>query len=53
MINIDRDTEWQPMMNKIMAKLKDLEDEIGLVKSDLKFMIKEFDKVIKNVKKVK
>jgi len=50
MINIDRDREWQPMMDKIMAKLKELEDEIGLVKSNTKFIVKTIDKFIKKVK---
>ncbi len=49
-IQVDLEREFVPAINKIMAKLKDLEKEIGLVKSNTEFMIKSFDKVIKKVR---
>ena len=39
---------------KPMAKrIADLETKIDLVKSDIELLISQFDKVIKNIKKVK
>ena len=46
-IQIDRDLEWFPMMNKIVGKLDKLKEEIDLVKSNSELQLKEFDKVIK------
>jgi len=43
-IQVDRDLEFFPAIDKIMAKFKDLEDKIDLVKSDLELMIKESGK---------
>jgi len=38
---------------KPMAKrIADLETKIDLLKTDIKFLIEQFDKVIKNIKKV-
>lgn len=51
-IVIDRDREWLPMMNKILAKLDKLEKQIWLVKSNTELQNRNFDKVIKE-KKVK
>ena len=45
-IQIDRDREWFPMMNKILGKLDKIEEQIGLVKSNTELQLKAFDKVI-------
>lgn len=45
-IKVDRDLEFFPAIKKIMEKLE-------LIKKDTNFLIKEFDKVIKEKKKVK
>ena len=40
-------------VNEPMAKrIADIETKIDLLKSDTKFLIEQFDKVIKNIKKV-
>lgn len=49
-IEIDRDLEWLPMMNKIIAKLDNIEDKIEAAKSNTELQLKEFDKVLKKVK---
>ena len=51
-IQVDRDLEWYPMMNKILGKLDKLKEEIDLVKSNSELQLKEFDKVIKLSKQV-
>ena len=43
-IDVDRDTEFIPNINKILAKLKELEDKIDLVKSNSDLLIKELSK---------
>jgi len=48
-IDIDRDLEFFPAIDKIMAKLKELEEKIDLVKSDLELMIKSSGKITKKV----
>ena len=52
-IQVDRDREWLPMMKKILAKLDKLEEQIGLVKSNTELQNRNFDKVMKEIKKVK
>lgn len=49
-IQVDRDLEFIPAMKKIMDKLKDLEDKIGLVKSDTATTVTTADKILKKVK---
>jgi len=49
MIGVDLEREFVPAINKIMAKLKELEDKIDLVKSDLELMIKSSGKITKKV----
>jgi len=51
-IQIDRDREWFPMMNKILGKLDKIKDEVDLIKSNTELQLKDFDKVVKE-KKVK
>jgi len=48
-IQVDLEREFIPAINKIMAKLKELEDKIDLVKSDLELMIKSSGKITKKV----
>ena len=43
-IDVDRDTEFIPNINKILAKLKELEKKIDLVKLNSDLLIKEFNK---------
>jgi len=43
-IQVDRDLEFIPAIDKIMAKLKELEEKIALVKSNTELMIKESGK---------
>ena len=43
-IGVDRDTEFYPAINKILAKLKELEEKIDLIKSNSDLMIKELGK---------
>ena len=43
-IQVDLEREFVPAINKIMAKLKELEEKIGLIKSNTEFMIKESGK---------
>jgi len=52
-IDIDRDLEFYPAIDKIMAKLKELEEKIDLVKSDLELIIGSSNKAFKEAKKVK
>ena len=48
-ISVDRDLEFFPEMKKIMAKLKELEEKIDLVKSNTELMIKSSGKITKKV----
>ena len=48
-IDIDRDLEFYPAIDKIMAKLKELEEKIDLVKSNTELQIKTIDKFLKKV----
>ena len=50
MIGVDLEREFVPAINKIMAKLKELEDKIDLVKSNTELMIKSSGKITKEVK---
>ena len=43
-IQVDRDLEFFPAINKIMAKLKGLEEKIDLVKSNTELIVKESGK---------
>ena len=43
-IGVDRDKEFIPNINKILAKLKELEEKIDLIKSNSDLMIKELGK---------
>jgi len=49
-IQVDLEREFIPAINKIMAKLKELEDKIDLVKSNTELMIKSSGKITKEVK---
>jgi len=40
-IHVDKEQEWDPFVKKIMAKLKELEDKIDLVKSNTELQLKE------------
>jgi len=48
-IQVDLEREFIPAIDKIMAKLKELEDKIDLIKSDLELMIKSSGKITKKV----
>ena len=52
-IPVDRDREFNPAIKKIMDKLAQLEEKIDLIKSNTELQLKDFDKVVKEVKKVK
>ena len=43
-IGVDRDKEFIPNINKILAKLKELEEKIDLIKLNSDLMIKELGK---------
>ena len=43
-IDVDRDSEFYPAIDKVMSKLKELENKIDLIKSDTKLIIKDSDK---------
>jgi len=43
-IQVNRDLEFFPAIDKIMAKLKDLEDKIDLIKSNTELIVKESGK---------
>lgn len=49
-MEVDRDREWLPMMNKIMVELKKLDEKIELVKSNSEATFKSIDKFLKKVK---
>lgn len=49
-IDVDRDREFNPAIKKIMNKLKELEDEIGLIKSNTALLVRTQDKFLKKVK---
>lgn len=46
-IDVDRDLEFFPAIDKIMAKLKELEDKIDIVKSDNELLIKTTNQLMK------
>ncbi len=46
MMNVDKDLDFKPAINRLM-------DKLDLIKKDTDFLIKEFDKVMKEKKKVK
>ena len=46
-IDVDRDAEFYPAINKILAKLKELEEKIDLIKSNSDLLIKELNKIKK------
>ena len=48
-IQVDLEREFIPAINKIMEKLKELEEKIDLIKSDLELMIKSSGKITKKV----
>jgi len=52
-IQVDLEREFIPAVNKIMAKLKELEEKIDLIKSDLELIIGSSNKAFKEAKKVK
>ena len=52
-ISVDRDLEFFPAIDKIMNKLKELEEKIDLIKSDLELIIGSSNKAFKEAKKVK
>ena len=41
MIDVDLEREFIPAIDKIMAKLKELEDKIELIKSNTELQLKE------------
>jgi len=41
------------VINPMAKRIADLETKIDLLKSDIELLISQFDKVIKNIKKVK
>ena len=43
-IGVDRDAEFYPAINKILAKLKELEDKIDLIKSNSDLLVKKLSK---------
>jgi len=43
-IHVDKEQEWDPFVKKVMEKLKDLEDKIDLVKSNLDLIIRTSNK---------
>ena len=47
MIHVDRDLEFIPAIKKVNDKLKDLEDKVELVLSDLKLLIRISNKKVK------
>jgi len=53
MIHVDKELEWDPFVKKVMNKLDDLERKIDLAVSNTKHLIEQFDKVMKDIKKVK
>lgn len=52
-IHVDKEKEWDPFVKKVMDKFKDLERKIDLAVSNTKHLVEQFDKVIKDTKKVK
>jgi len=52
-IPVDRDREFNPAMKKIMDRLDRIEEKINLTKSNTELQLKDFDKVMKELKKVK
>ena len=48
-IVVDLEREFIPAIDKILAKLKELEEKIDLIKSDLELMIKSSGKITKKV----
>ena len=46
-IGVDRDKEFIPNINKILAKLKELEEKIDLIKSNSDLLVKELNKIKK------
>jgi len=46
-IGVDRDAEFYPAINKILAKLKELEEKIDLIKSNSDLLVKELNKIKK------
>jgi len=44
-IEIDRDIDFNPAIKQIMNKLKELEEKIDLIKSDIELQLKEKKKV--------
>lgn len=53
MIHVDKEQEWDPFVKKVMDKFDDLEKKIDSAVSNTKHLINQFDKVIKDIKKVK
>jgi len=43
-IGVDRDAEFYPAINKILAKLKELEEKINLIKSNSDLLVKKLSK---------
>ena len=41
------------VISPMARRLAEIEDKIDLLKSDIELLVKDFDKVIKNTKKVK
>ena len=41
------------VINPMARRLVELENKIDLLKSDIELLVKDFDKAIKNIKKVK
>ena len=44
MIHVNKETEWDPFVKKVMDKFKDLNNKIELVKLNTEFLIKELGK---------
>uniref|UniRef100_A0A6M3K0Y0 Uncharacterized protein n=1 Tax=viral metagenome TaxID=1070528 RepID=A0A6M3K0Y0_9ZZZZ len=50
---ISQDYMEKYVINPMARKIAELEKKIDLVKSNTEFLIEQFDKVIKNIKKAK
>ena len=53
MIPVDKELEWDPFVKKVMDKFDDLERKIELAVANTKYLVEQFDKIIKMDKECK
>ncbi|MBC8499496.1 MAG: hypothetical protein H8D39_03100 [Candidatus Atribacteria bacterium] len=44
-IHVDKEREWDPFVKEVMAKFKELEEKIDLIKSNTELQLKNIKKV--------